>query len=104
MKRIILFLFIIGTISIVSCSDTPIPESNKYTAVVDGETIVVNKCYYKQGVGYNSFLLTKGYKTINYSKGKHTETIFVLDTDTTRHITGEIISENDSLIIFKKKF
>jgi hypothetical protein len=104
MKKLILLLFIIGTIGFVSCTDDPAPESKKYTSVLDGETIVVNRCYYKtMNNSLGSFLITKGYKTINYSKGKYDETIFVLDTDTTRHITGQIISENDSLIIFKKK-
>jgi hypothetical protein len=101
MKKLLLFLFIIGTIT--ACTEYPIPEAEKYTAVVDGESIVVNRCYYKTENNFGSFLITKGYKTIEYSKGKYEETILIPISDTTRHIKGQIISENDSLIIFKKK-
>ena len=103
MKKLILLLFIIGTIGFVSCTEYPIPETDKYTAVLDGETIVVNRCWYKTKNSFGSFLTTKGYQTIEYSKGKYDETILIPISDTTRHITGQIISENDSLIIFKKK-
>jgi hypothetical protein len=86
---------------VFSCTDIPIPEAEKYTAVLDGETVVVNRCYFQDRVGYGDFLFTKGYNTISYRNGKHDETIFVKNSD--RSITGEILLENDSIVILKKK-
>ena len=86
---------------VFSCSDIPIPEEEKFTTVFDGETIVVSRCYFREMRGYNKFLITKGYNTLTYKNGKHDETIFVKNSD--RNITGEILLENDSIVILKKK-
>jgi hypothetical protein len=107
MKKILTFLFCIALLTLTSCEDkgvtrqpltgdeTNLPPELKGLKVYTVSTGSGN--YIKVGILNNQAIST------TYQSGKTTQSVILINKETTKTINVEsIISENDSIIVIKK--
>lgn len=105
MKKLILLLFIIGTIT--SCTDPGTLEKfsaekpNLAPCVIDGDTVALYQYYPYTGSPIWIAKL-KQTTTLTYRVGKHNQSVVFVDKNQ-QYINGDVLLENDSIIIIKKK-
>jgi hypothetical protein len=103
-KLIFLLVLFIGTIS--SCTDPgtvekfSTKEPNLAPCVIEGDTVALYQYYPYTGSSIWIAKL-KQTTTITYHVGKRNESVVFIDKN--HYISGDVLLENDSIIIIKKK-
>jgi hypothetical protein len=100
------------SLSLTSCEDAGTTEKFKgyddttkfKPCVINGDTLDLYKYYYCEG-SYIWVASSKHYSTTNltYHVGKHDESVILLNGDPFRRIQGNVVMENDSLVLIRKK-
>ena len=103
MKKLILLLFIIGTIT--ACTDPGTLQNfsaekpNLAPCVIDGDTVALYLYYPYEGSAIWIAKL-KQTTTLTYRVGKHDESVVFVDK--IHYINGDVLLENDSIVIITK--
>lgn len=111
MKRILSFIALLFILILSSCEN---PGTTKkfegfdgktiQPCVIDGDTIDLYKYYYLEGnsIWIAKFRNGKEISSLNYSVGKSNESVILINGNAFRRITGDIICENDSIIVIRR--
>jgi hypothetical protein len=108
MKNLYLIFFLI-TIAlmpiIISCVE-PGTVDLIDTGKIEGKNIKIYSYWYAKGYNVKLAFIEDEINSVTYSVGKHEETVILVNSNenvkSVQTITGNIIMENDSMILIKK--
>lgn len=114
MKKIIIVVVGLFLFGLFSCQDPgTVKKFEGYSAedkippcVIDGDTLDLYQYYYS-GEGFVWIARTRGSgvssaNSLNYKVGKTEKSVILINGDMFRRIKGDIICENDSIVVIKR--